>query len=242
MPGLGGQIIDFKQFMEMQEENVNTDQAQECFDRYVKEHQLKQANIFYHQHREEQWFMDKYDPRQIYKTHNLTLSTRQKLATSFKSKIDDYSKVNLQDSTDYFGFNANQNTVVIRNVPANISRHQVWEIVQHSKGLSFMTVSEPIRDQTKDQVSFVYWLTFEDQESADQAKTDLNNIDTGVSDGEKFYHLTTDSNDAPELPVSKCPPLTNTSISRDKDLAEALIKRFDTQFDIKSNPLFDEHT
>ena len=53
MPSLEGPLLPYKAFMEMQRDNLSSEEAQKFYDQYKADHQKKQTDIFLQSHKDE---------------------------------------------------------------------------------------------------------------------------------------------------------------------------------------------
>lgn len=61
MPMLDGPLVSYRTFMENQPTNIEREQAEELYKLYRKDWENKQYEIFFGEHKEEQWFKEKYN-------------------------------------------------------------------------------------------------------------------------------------------------------------------------------------
>lgn len=61
MPMLDGPLVSYRTFMENQPTNIDREQAEELYKIYRKDWESKQYEIFFGEHKEEQWFKEKYN-------------------------------------------------------------------------------------------------------------------------------------------------------------------------------------
>lgn len=58
--------MSFKQFIEFQHKDVDLDRAQQFYEKYKKECEKKQAEIFFKEFSNEYWLKEKYHPQESY--------------------------------------------------------------------------------------------------------------------------------------------------------------------------------
>lgn len=61
-PSLESPLVPYKAFVDMQRDNLSSEEAQKFYDQYKADHNKKQADLFYDTHKNESWFKEKYDP------------------------------------------------------------------------------------------------------------------------------------------------------------------------------------
>eukprot|EP00743_Colponemidia_sp_Colp-15_P007137 GILK01007702.1.p1 GENE.GILK01007702.1~~GILK01007702.1.p1 ORF type:complete len:695 (-),score=89.24 GILK01007702.1:132-2216(-) len=62
MPSLDGPLLAYKHFLEFQDDNITPEKAQRLYDDYKLAHEKRQAELFFSQHKGEEWFKEKYHP------------------------------------------------------------------------------------------------------------------------------------------------------------------------------------
>lgn len=66
-PKLNGPLLSFKQFMERQEQSIEIEKAEKCYEEYKEDHDKKQCDIFFAEHyKTDHWFKEKYHPAVLY--------------------------------------------------------------------------------------------------------------------------------------------------------------------------------
>jgi len=102
VPGLDGHLISFRQFMQLQPEKLDSKKAESIYNRYKKEYEEKQAQIFFQEHENDQWMLEKYHPLLSQKLRNKRIeesrASAQRFFQDLKSGV--YEKLNL-DITAY---------------------------------------------------------------------------------------------------------------------------------------------
>jgi len=61
-PTLEGHLYSFRQFMEAQKFEIDPSKAEKIYQKYKAEYEDKQNQIFFAEHRNDEWFREKYDP------------------------------------------------------------------------------------------------------------------------------------------------------------------------------------
>lgn len=59
--------MSFKDFLLKQPDNISSHAAQEAYDEYVKSFAVRKPNEFFEQHKDEEWFRERYDPEYVSK-------------------------------------------------------------------------------------------------------------------------------------------------------------------------------
>ena len=249
-PGLNGQLLSFKVFMEMQENPISMEDAEKYYNEYKTAHDRKQSEIFYQMHKEDHWFREKYDPQLLFKWKNEQKKQAQVLSKKFFDSLkneefkgiclehqeDDTkgieenkgeSKVNSPiDQSPYFGFDANKNTLFLKQIPVKVSRWDLLDTIKSTPGFISLSMSEPLRSQ--DFVRYA-WVTYDSDENLEKSKTIL----------EKFYSNPVKSVSTTQKSVKVTPFLSKGSITRDCALSKKLIEVLDQAKEIENNPLLE---
>ncbi|KAL4460616.1 hypothetical protein ABPG72_002903 [Tetrahymena utriculariae] len=87
IPMLDGPLVNFRQFMELQTDRVDTHKAETHYQYYKKHWEKRQNEIFVKEHMEEAWFKEKYDPIISEEIQKDRLSECKKTAEKF---FEDY--------------------------------------------------------------------------------------------------------------------------------------------------------
>mmetsp|Transcript_32260 Transcript_32260/g.23812 ORF Transcript_32260/g.23812 Transcript_32260/m.23812 type:complete len:117 (+) Transcript_32260:452-802(+) len=77
----------------------------------------------------------------------------------------DYSRMVLAECSDVakeplFGFDANACTLYFKQVPVNISRSELLEVIKQNKGFTSLSLSEPLKSQN---FSRYAWVSFDSE-------------------------------------------------------------------------------
>jgi len=95
-----GPLKSYKQFVELHtEEGMSTEELLKAYENYKIEHSKKQARSFFSEHKNDEWFREKYDPFYIEQKKNYKVEWAKKQLQSFEEELNQGSlKWNL--STD----------------------------------------------------------------------------------------------------------------------------------------------
>lgn len=124
-PKLNGPLLSFKQFMERQEQSIEIEKAEKCYEEYKEEHDKKQCDIFFAEHyKTEPWFKEKYHPSLVYTIKKQKMEVAKKQSELFCKSVETVlAEFTLFDETALTqGFNLNSNTVYLGLVPSSVSR------------------------------------------------------------------------------------------------------------------------
>ncbi|CAG9334009.1 SRRT_2 [Blepharisma stoltei] len=169
-PSLAGGLLTYKQFMEMQHEQIPPQEAQQIYDDYKTKYERKHLEIFFSEHNNEHWFIEKYDPIFSQKWQEERYLDAKVSHTAFieLSKHNGFSglRLKIQESPvekisgpPYFGFDPNSMTLFLKNIPVNISRWDVLNVVKTSPGFVSLSMSEPLKTQGFSRFAWVLYDT-----------------------------------------------------------------------------------
>ena len=141
------------------------------------------------------------------------------------SKYDDRSeKQNDFDIslTPYYGFEPDKMTLFLHQLPRNVSRLSIIDVLKKQEGFVAMSVSEPIKNQNY--VRYV-WVTFDGRESCEKAYETLSEIK--ISGDYKTNPIISKSNNNKKVRV--CFPAFEDRIIEDLEFSKQLIKILDKE-------------
>jgi hypothetical protein len=69
-----------------------------------------------------------------------------------------------------YGFDANMMTLYLKNIPVNVSRWRLLEIIRETKGFVSFSMSEPLKAQDFERYA---WITYDTDENCGAAKDHL---------------------------------------------------------------------
>lgn len=70
-----------------------------------------------------------------------------------------------------FGFDPNSMTLYLRQVPVNVSRWELLEIVRETNGFVSLSMSEPLKQQDFERYA---WISYDSDENCHKAKERLD--------------------------------------------------------------------
>lgn len=131
-------------------------------------------------------------------------------------------------SAPFYGFDPDKMTLFLHQIPKNISRCDILEILKKLQGFISMSMSEPIKNQ--DFVRYC-WVTFDSEENTESAFDSLNNL---VIDKEyKLNPIKSKSTTNKKLRVT--PPLFDERMSEDLDFSKSIISILDKEKGLEVN-------
>eukprot|EP01017_Pseudomicrothorax_dubius_P008839 TRINITY_DN12928_c0_g1_i4.p1 TRINITY_DN12928_c0_g1~~TRINITY_DN12928_c0_g1_i4.p1 ORF type:complete len:578 (-),score=139.92 TRINITY_DN12928_c0_g1_i4:135-1868(-) len=97
MPGLDGPMLTLREFMERQKETLSFQKAEEIYNEYKNAWEQKQNDIFFGEHKSEEWFKEKYDPVLAAKLGGERKQQSRTLAQRFMNLLESgyYDKLSL---------------------------------------------------------------------------------------------------------------------------------------------------
>jgi len=142
---------------------------------------------------------------------------------SFKSKPDNFVDVS---NAPYFGFDPDKMTLFLHQLPRNISRFQILEILKKLPGFISMSLSEPIKNQNYYRYC---WVTFDSEINCDTGYETLNEY--RISNDYKIIPIKSKSSTVKRIRVT--PPLFLEKIEEDLEYSKMLIDLFDKEKNIE---------
>jgi hypothetical protein len=113
-------------------------------------------------------------------------------------------------------------TLFLHQIPKNISRCDILDVIKKLPGFISMSMSEPIKNQ--DFVRYC-WVTFDSEENTESAFENLNNL---VID--KDYKLNPiKSKSTTNKKIRVTPPLFDERVAEDLDLSKSIITILDKE-------------
>jgi len=155
---------------------------------------------------------------------------------SGKEEVFDDTMTNLKDDKNgddfdvsdspYYGFEPDKMTLFLHQLPKNVSRLSILEVLKKQDGFVAMSLSEPIKNQNY--VRYV-WVTYDKKESCEKAYDALN--DLKISGDYKTNPILSKSNNIKKIRV--CFPTFEDRIVEDLDYSKQLIKILDKEKQIE---------
>eukprot|EP01015_Nassula_variabilis_P037649 TRINITY_DN999_c0_g1_i3.p1 TRINITY_DN999_c0_g1~~TRINITY_DN999_c0_g1_i3.p1 ORF type:complete len:679 (-),score=87.66 TRINITY_DN999_c0_g1_i3:160-2196(-) len=102
VPGLDGPLLSYREFMELQSEKVDSELGDKIYNKYKRDYEQKQREIFYQEHKNDEWFKEKYDPILSQKFKDERKEEAQAIAQRFFKNFDQgiYNQLNLEVDDD----------------------------------------------------------------------------------------------------------------------------------------------
>ena len=146
------------------------------------------------------------------------------LATNQNESIIDVS------SYPYFGFDPDKLTLFLHQIPKNISRFEILDLVKNLAGFLSISLSEPIINQNYYRYC---WVTFDSEKNTQMAYEKLKDYKTSCE--YKIKPIKSKSITTKKIRIT--PPLYDERLSEDLELTESFIKIYDEKRSILNNPL-----
>jgi len=129
-------------------------------------------------------------------------------------------------SAPFFGFDPDKMTLFLHQIPKNISRCDILDVLKKLPGFISMSMSEPIKNQ--DFVRYC-WVTFDSEDNTESAFENLNNL---VID--KDYKLNPiKSKSTTNKKIRVTPPLFDERVTEDLELSKSIITILDKEKSIE---------
>lgn len=72
----------------------------------------------------------------------------------------------------FFGFDSNSMTLYLKQIPKNVSRLELLDLVKESRGFVSLSLSDPLRTQDFERYA---WVSYDSEENCKNAKEFLEN-------------------------------------------------------------------
>ena len=280
IPGFDGPLVSLSLFNELQHNILSTEAIENAYKDYKTKYEAKKYHSFYVDHKDDEWFKEKYDPESNTKWKNERNTQCAKLAVKFtegalnmknlklqlresdennrnvKIMIHGYNKekeefeekerdlilinksvnanANANDlqldisSSPYYGYDPDKLTLFLHQIPRNVSRWQILEVLKKLPGFIFMSLSEPIKNQNYYRYC---WVTFDTEENCDLAYESLN--DYKISSDYKISTIKSISSTLKKIRIT--PAYFEERIGEDLEFTKNLINMFDKEKGIDSS-------
>ncbi|OMJ75118.1 hypothetical protein SteCoe_25819 [Stentor coeruleus] len=239
IPSLAGGLLSFKQFMEMQHSPIPLSEAQGFYNDYKLKFEQKHLEIFFAEHKNEPWFIEKYDPivsQKWQEERNLNAKMMQRIFIE-NVKNSKFQGLKLQDTgiapdglsgAPYFGFDPNSLTLFLKAIPTNVSRWEILDVLKNCLGFLSLSMSEPLKSQNFARFA---WVLFDSEAHC------LEGLQTlcGKQVTQDFRLSPILSRTSSSKNIKSQPP-TDT-IENDLKLSGQLITTLDREKGIYENPL-----
>ncbi|ORX91462.1 hypothetical protein K493DRAFT_286786 [Basidiobolus meristosporus CBS 931.73] len=167
---------------------------------YKENFNVRQLNNFFEQHKNSDWFRERYHPKLSLERKNEIKQLKKKLYEQFVDDLNSgkYDDINLDDSrntdatkgtehksdekleseesseskpADPMANEENSNTLFIKSVPPSISREQVVKLCETVDGFSYLSLSEPNPQKKYHRLG---WIVFKEGSNIQEAFEALN--------------------------------------------------------------------
>jgi len=156
--------------MEMQHREYPAAETEKVYAEYKAQYEKKHLEIFSSEHNSEPWFVEKYDPifSQKFEDERFLDAKVSQRAFIESVKANDFAGLKLKNTETpiekisgppYFGFDPNLLTLFLKNIPVNISRWDILNLVKTSPGFVSLSMSEPLKSQGFSRFSWVLYDT-----------------------------------------------------------------------------------
>lgn len=175
------------------------------------------------------------------KSIKIVLYTCNESKSDFEERERDISKMTSSKakekgiditSAPYYGFDPDRQTLFIHQLPRNISRWQILDVVKKLNGYFALSVSEPIKSQSYYRFC---WLSFESEEKCNLAYELLK--DYKVNEDYEMHPIKSKSMTIKKIRLT--PPLFDERTDEDLNHTKRLIEVYDKDKQIDNNPLFE---
>ncbi len=143
--------------------------------------------------------------------------------TSSKPKPDNFDDVSY---APYFGFDPDKMTLFLHQLPRNISRFQILDILKKIPGFISMSLSEPIKNQNYYRYC---WVTFDSEQNCDTGYETLNEY--RISSDYKIIPIKSKSSTIKRIRLT--PMLFAERVEDDLEYSKILIDLFDKEKNIE---------
>eukprot|EP00361_Fabrea_salina_P003326 CAMPEP_0202427462 /NCGR_PEP_ID=MMETSP1345-20130828/1684_1 /ASSEMBLY_ACC=CAM_ASM_000843 /TAXON_ID=342563 /ORGANISM="Fabrea Fabrea salina" /LENGTH=453 /DNA_ID=CAMNT_0049038187 /DNA_START=106 /DNA_END=1467 /DNA_ORIENTATION=+ len=238
---MAGGLLTFKQFMELQHDPIPPFEAQHHYEEYKKDYERKQLETFFGEHKDEHWFIEKYDPVVSQKwqeerhmnakvSHRTFIEGARSSAFEGLKLRDNGTTVDKISGPPYYGFDPNSMTLFLKTIPVNISRWDLLSVVKTSPGFVSLSMSEPLKSQG---FSRFAWVLYDSEQRCNESLELLTNK-TVVGDF-KLSPVRSQSSSRKEVHIQ--PPQPLESLEADWKQSARLISCLDREKGIQENPL-----
>jgi SERRATE/Ars2, N-terminal domain/Arsenite-resistance protein 2/Domain of unknown function (DUF4187) len=241
IPSLAGGLLSFKQFMEMQHTPIPLSEAQGFYNEYKSRFEQKHLEIFFAEHKNEPWFIEKYDPivsQKWQEERNLNAKMMQRIFIE-NIKSNRYSDLKLFDvgfvvenlsGPPYYGFDPNSLTLFLKTIPTNVSRWEILSVLKNCSGFLSLSMSEPLKSQNFARFA---WVLFDSEAHCLEGLQMLNGKQ--VTSDFRLSPIVSKTSSSKNVKVQ--PPACSENIESDWRLSSQLITCLDREKGIYENPL-----
>ncbi len=149
---------------------------------------------------------------------------------------DDLNSSNLDiSSSPYYGFDPDKMTLFLHQIPRNVSRFAILDIVKKLPGFISMSLSEPIKNQNYYRYC---WVTFDSEENTELAFETLNEY--RISSDYKILPIKSKSTTIKRVRIT--PPYFEDRILEDLELTRSFIMMYDKDKMIEGNEILNSNS
>ncbi len=274
IPGFDGPLVSLSLFNELQHNILHNETVENAYKEYKSKYEAKKYQSFYVEHKDDEWFKEKYDPtiskkmkeernvdsqrladrflREMPK--NLSLKLREADEDSRNVKIIIYGYLNEREEFEererdliigkenansnlevadapYYGYDPDKLTLFLHQVPRNVSRSALSEVLRKLPGYVSMSFSEPMKN-----IYFRYcWVTFDNEDNLDLAYETLN--DYRINNDFKLNCIKSKSGSQKKIRLT--PTQFEERLEEDLELTWRFIQLYDKERNVNSDKLYE---
>ncbi|KRW99965.1 hypothetical protein PPERSA_12641 [Pseudocohnilembus persalinus] len=238
VPQLDGELVSYRQFMERQNEawfQEKYDPIQQArFTKEKREEALFNSEDFFNNLKEHKFDDIKLDLLES-ELKDLKDEDQEELQTfqemdqqSYHQEV--YFKSNIDvTKSPYYGFDADRNTLFIRNISNTLSRFEFKEKLKNLPGFLSLSISDPTKISDNSRFG---WVQFKDPESTEQA---IGKIQSLMIDDHQFLVQKSQKSGKKLIKIAG-----KIDSKKALEVTTELIKALDKEKNIKENPLMQE--
>lgn len=195
LPSFRDRLYTRKDFELYQSSRFDRNELADAYNDYVAEYKKDQEYEFYKEHKHEAWFVERYDPSQIFhwKIEQIGLSRIQSVnfeknvIESLNGEDSEYLALKLEQDPSYdynllqtnegvdillqkaplFSFDTDSLTLYLKYIPIDIRRNELSEILKEKlEGFVHLSMSEPMRNHGFERLA---WANFSNEHDTSQA-------------------------------------------------------------------------
>jgi hypothetical protein len=279
VPGFDGPLVSLSLFNELQHNILSTEAIEAAYKDYKVKYEQKKFQSFYVEHKDDEWFKEKYDHEMNSKWRTERNSQCQKLCQKFNEAVQKNNLNNLKmelreadennrnvkimtygynkekeefeekerdlslmmsrvgnpssdsnfdfSSSPYYAFDPDKLTLFLHQIPRNVSRWTIIEVLKKLPGFIYLSLSEPIKNQNYYRYC---WVTFDTEENCDLAYESL--IDYRISSEYKICPIQSKSSTLKKIRMT--PALYEDRIDEDNEFTKTFISIFDKEKGIEN--------
>jgi hypothetical protein len=275
IPGFDGPLVSLSLFNELQHNILLMETVENAYREYKTKYEGKKFQSFFVEHKDDEWFKEKYDNTYLVKMKEERTLSSKRLAEKFFHEIPKNLSLTLRESDEdnksvkillygynkekeefeekereinfsketansyleisdapYYGFDPDKLTLFLHQIPRNVSRNTLFDVVGRLPGFSYMSLSEPIKNQNY--VRYC-WVTFDNEDNLDLAFETLN--DYRINSDFKLNTIKSQSGSQKKIRVT--PPLFEERLEDDLEMSREFIHSYDKQRGVDSKKLFE---